>query len=53
MNLTLIERKKIELKLTEKVLEIFNLKNSVKFKKSFGGKLFLKILKKWYLNIKN
>ena len=43
--LTLNELKKIEPKLTEEVLEIFNLKNSVNSKKSFGGTSFENIKK--------
>ena len=38
--LTLIELKKIEPKLTEEVLNIFELKNSINSKKSFGGTSF-------------
>ena len=43
--LTLNELQKIEPKLTEEVLEIFNLKNSVNSKKSFGGTSFENIKK--------
>ena len=43
--LSLNELKKIEPKLTEKVLEIFNLKNSINSKKSFGGTSFENIKK--------
>ena len=43
--LTLNELKKIEPKLTEEVLEIFNLKSSVNSKKSFGGTSFENIKK--------
>ena len=43
--LTLKELKKIEPKLTEEILEIFNLKNSVNSKKSFGGTSFENIRK--------
>ena len=43
--LTLNELKKIEPKLKEEVLEIFNLKNSVNSKKSFGGTSFENIKK--------
>ena len=43
--LTLNELKKIEPKLTDEVLEIFNLKNSVNSKKSFGGTSFDNIKK--------
>ena len=43
--LTLNELKKIEPKLTEKVLEIFNLKSSINSKKSFGGTSFENIKK--------
>ena len=43
--LTLNELKKIEPKLTEEVLEILNLKNSVNSKKSFGGTSFENIKK--------
>ena len=39
------ELQKIEPKLTEEVLEIFNLKNSVNSKKSFGGTSFENIKK--------
>ena len=38
--LTLHELKKIEPKLTEEVLNIFKLKNSINSKKSFGGTSF-------------
>ena len=44
-DLTLNELKKIEPKLKEDVLEIFNLKNSVNSKKSFGGTSFENIKK--------
>ena len=43
--LSLNELKKIEPKLKEKVLEIFNLKNSINSKKSFGGTSFENIKK--------
>jgi argininosuccinate lyase len=43
--LSLNELKKIEPKLTEKVLEIFDLKNSINSKKSFGGTSFENIKK--------
>ena len=38
--LTLIELKKIEPKLTDDVLKVFDIKNSVNSKKSFGGTSF-------------
>ena len=38
--LTLIELKKIEPKLTDEVLKVFDIKNSVNSKKSFGGTSF-------------
>ena len=43
--LSLNELKKIEPKLTEQVLEIFNLKSSINSKKSFGGTSFENIKK--------
>ena len=43
--LSLNELKKIEPKLTEEVLEIFNLKSSINSKKSFGGTSFENIKK--------
>ena len=42
---TRYELKKIEPKLTNEVLEIFNLKNSVNSKKSYGGTSFDNIRK--------
>jgi len=44
-DLDIIELKKIEPKLTEEVLKIFNLKNSVNSKKSYGGTSFDNIKK--------
>ena len=43
--LTLEELKKIEPKLNEDVLKVFNLKNSIKSKKSYGGTSFENIKK--------
>jgi argininosuccinate lyase len=50
--LSLEELKKIEPKLTKDVIEIFNLKNSVNSKKSYGGTSFENI-KKMILKYKN
>ena len=44
-DLTLVELKKIEPKLTEDVLKVFNLKNSINSKKSYGGTAFANIKK--------
>ena len=44
-DLTLVELKKVEPKLTEDVLEVFNLKNSINSKKSYGGTAFANIKK--------
>ena len=44
-NLSLMELKKIEPNLTDDVLKIFNLKNSVNSKKSYGGTAFYNIKK--------
>ena len=43
--LTLVELKKIEPKLTNDVLKVFDLKNSVNSKKSYGGTSFDNIKK--------
>ena len=43
--LTLDELKKIEPKLNEDILKVFNLKNSIKSKKSYGGTSFENIKK--------
>ena len=43
--LSIKEIKKIEPKLNEEVLKIFNLKNSIKSKKSYGGTSFENIKK--------
>ena len=43
--LTLIELKKIEPKLTSDVFKVFNLENSVNSKKSYGGTSFANIKK--------
>ena len=43
--LTMEELKKIEPKLNEDILKVFNLKNSVKSKKSYGGTSFENIKK--------
>ena len=50
--LTIEEFKKIEPKLTNDVLKVFDLKNSVNSKKSYGGTSFDNI-KKMIINIKN
>ncbi len=44
-DLTIVELKKIEPKLTEDVLKVFNLKNSINSKKSYGGTAFANIKK--------
>ena len=44
-DLTIMELKKIEPKLTEDVLKVFNLKNSINSKKSYGGTAFVNIKK--------
>ena len=44
-DLTLVELKKVEPKLTEDVLKVFNLKNSINSKKSYGGTSFANIKK--------
>ncbi len=44
-NLSLMELKKIEPNLTDDVLKIFNLKNSINSKKSYGGTAFYNIKK--------
>ena len=44
-DLTLVELKKVEPKLTEDVLKVFNLKNSINSKKSYGGTAFANIKK--------
>ena len=44
-DLTLVELKKVEPKLTENVLKVFNLKNSINSKKSYGGTAFANIKK--------
>ena len=44
-DLTIMDLKKIEPKLTEDVLKVFNLKNSVNSKKSYGGTAFANIKK--------
>ena len=44
-DLNLVELKKIEPKLTEDVLKVFNLKNSINSKKSYGGTAFANIKK--------
>ena len=44
-DLDLVELKKIEPKLTEDVLKVFNLKNSINSKKSYGGTAFANIKK--------
>ena len=44
-DLDILELKKIEPKLTEEVLKVFNLKNSINSKKSFGGTSFDNIKK--------
>jgi len=43
--LTLEEIKKIEPKLNEDILKVFNIKNSIKSKKSYGGTSFENIQK--------
>ena len=50
--LSLEELKKIEPKLTEDVLKVFNLKNSINSKKSYGGTSFDNI-KKMIMKYKN
>ena len=45
MNLSIEELKKIEPKLTNEVLKVFNVKNSVNSKKSYGGTSFDNIKK--------
>ena len=49
--LTIEELKKIEPKLTDEVLKVFNVKNSVNSKKSYGGTSFDNI-KKMIVNYK-
>ena len=44
-NLTLVDLKKVEPKLTEDVLKVFDLKNSINSKKSYGGTAFANIKK--------
>ena len=44
-DLTIVELKKVEPKLTEEVLKVFNLKNSINSKKSYGGAAFANIKK--------
>ena len=44
-DLTIVELKKVEPKLTEDVLKVFNLKNSINSKKSYGGTAFANIKK--------
>ena len=44
-DLTIVELKKVEPKLTEEVLKVFNLKNSINSKKSYGGTAFANIKK--------
>ena len=44
-DLSLLELKKIEPRLTEEVKKVFNLKNSVNSKKSYGGTSFENIKK--------
>ena len=45
MNLTLEDLKKLNLKLKNDVLKVFDLKNSVNSKKSYGGTSFENIKK--------
>ena len=44
-DLTIVELKKVEPKLTEDVLKVFNLMNSINSKKSYGGTAFANIKK--------